>query len=90
MYLIGVIFHEGHLAYLTEYIEGGTLQELLTQQETLELPWETYLNITLDVARGMAYLHYKGIIHRDLNSKVRSTIPSYHVHFCLSGKGTYK
>lgn len=65
----GVIFHEGHISYLTEYIEGGTLQELLTDHEALQLPWETYLNITLDVARGMAYLHHKGIIHRDLNSK---------------------
>jgi len=66
----GVVFTRGgHIAYLSEYIEGGTLQELLIRQQTLQLPWDTYLKITLDVARGMAYIHCKGIIHRDLNSK---------------------
>jgi serine/threonine protein kinase len=67
----GTIFEEIWLEYSYSFNSpGGTLQELLTQQETLQLPWETYLNITLDVARGVAYLHHKGIIHRDLNSKV--------------------
>ena len=35
------------------------------------LTWTTLLNVAMEVARGMAYIHSQGIIHRDLNTSVR-------------------
>jgi serine/threonine protein kinase len=56
--------HEGIHFFVMEYVEGQDLSELVKSQGSL--PVETAVHFILQAARGLAYAHGKGIIHRDI------------------------
>ncbi|KAG0714818.1 LIM domain kinase 1 [Chionoecetes opilio] len=64
---IGVLYKDKKLHLVTEFISGGTLKEIIHDQEEA-LPWDQRISFAKDIASGMAYLHNCDIIHRDLNS----------------------
>ncbi|KPP68271.1 dual specificity testis-specific protein kinase 1-like [Scleropages formosus] len=53
--------------YYSQYINGGNLEQLLDSDEFLS--WAVRVDLSLDIGRGLQYLHSKGIFHRDLTSK---------------------
>ncbi|MEO8181072.1 MAG: serine/threonine-protein kinase [Deltaproteobacteria bacterium] len=57
--------HLGESPYLVmEYLEGRTLKQLLAAEG--RLPVERALEVILQLARGMAYVHAQQVVHRDL------------------------
>lgn len=49
--------------FVMEFVEGNTLQELLARGN---LSTERALTILLQAARGLAYAHRNGVVHRDV------------------------
>lgn len=71
-------FSLGTLHPLLEYINGGTLEQLVRQFYSAESrssvhrladPDWTFVRLMWDVCRGMDYLHSRQYLHRDLASK---------------------
>jgi len=54
--------NEGMPYLVMEYLPGGTLKQKLGQA----IPWQKAVQILLPIARGLAYAHLHGVIHRDV------------------------
>ncbi|CAH1787041.1 unnamed protein product [Owenia fusiformis] len=68
-FVAAVLDDPSQFAIITEFVSGGSLFSILHEQKRL-IDLHSKLTISLDVAKGMDYLHTlpQPIIHRDLNS----------------------
>ncbi|KAL4191551.1 hypothetical protein AMTRI_Chr07g81140 [Amborella trichopoda] len=67
---LGVLKHTERLTFLTEYLQNGSLYDILKKKGRLDP--RTAVSYALDIARGMNYLHEHKpypIIHRDLTPR---------------------
>ncbi|XP_037550682.1 tyrosine-protein kinase Lck [Nematolebias whitei] len=53
---------------ITEYMENGSLVDYLKTQEGMSLPMNTLIDMSAQVADGMAFIERKNYIHRDLRA----------------------
>ncbi|CAH1252719.1 TAOK1 [Branchiostoma lanceolatum] len=64
----GVIVDEAdkYVYFLMELLEGTTLMALLGDQTApIEIPFA--VNYTIDILKGLQYIHSKGMVHADIN-----------------------
>ncbi|KAH7427551.1 hypothetical protein KP509_10G048900 [Ceratopteris richardii] len=67
--LVGFCLEEQILIY--EYLPNGTIRDSLSGKTSILMDWPRRLQVALDSARGLAYLHNEAnppIIHRDIKS----------------------
>ncbi|KOM54111.1 hypothetical protein LR48_Vigan10g000300 [Vigna angularis] len=66
---MGEAFAQGAFGKLyREYAKGGSVRQFLMKRQNRSVPLKLAVKQALDVARGMAYVHGLGLIHRDLKS----------------------
>ncbi|CAI5504996.1 unnamed protein product, partial [Closterium sp. Naga37s-1] len=69
--LRGFCVEAGEQLLVYEFIEKGTLEDILRGKSDLHLTWKQRLDIACGAARGFAYLHHQikpPIIHRDVKT----------------------
>ncbi|KAL2511397.1 VH1-interacting kinase [Abeliophyllum distichum] len=67
---LGVLKHPDRLIFITEYLQNGSLYDILKRKGRLDTL--SAVAYALDIARGMNYLHQhkpRAIIHRDLTPR---------------------
>ncbi|CAI9111059.1 OLC1v1011194C3 [Oldenlandia corymbosa var. corymbosa] len=54
---------------VVEYLPGGTLKSYLIKNRRRKLAFKVVIQLALDLARGLNYLHTKKIVHRDVKTE---------------------
>ncbi|GLT29250.1 hypothetical protein SLA2020_041270 [Shorea laevis] len=70
--LIGAKMDSTNCGNVSKYLCGGSVKSYLQQNRERKLPFKTVIQLGLDLARGLSYLHSKKIVHGDVNRKSTS------------------
>lgn len=69
--IYGYSTHQREFLLVHEYLSNGTLATHIKGQPSdsrTTLTWPNRLDIAIDIASALNYLHYKGIVHRNVKS----------------------
>lgn len=87
--LFGIVEEENRPPMLVmEHGANGSLYTFLHSE--LEISWPHRLKLAEELARGLAYLHSKGIVHRDIKSLNVVLDRDYHAKWCDFGLAQLK
>ncbi|KAL6008063.1 hypothetical protein ACLOJK_033569 [Asimina triloba] len=54
---------------VVEYLAGGTLKQYLIKNRRRKIAYKIVIQLALDLARGLSYLHSRKIVHRDVKTE---------------------
>lgn len=63
---LGLCKHNEHVFLVTEYLPHGDLMELICDPDRPVPSWSLRLHLLQEIAKPVAYLHARNIVHRDL------------------------
>ena len=78
-----------HLCLIVELASGGSLWDYL-HSASEPLPHALQTAFVYDIARGMSFLHTKGVLHRDLKSANVLVFDSHRLKLCDFGLSKIK
>nr|XP_009589903.1 serine/threonine-protein kinase STY13-like [Nicotiana tomentosiformis] len=55
--------------FVVEFVPKGTLKSYLIKNQVKKLPLRCVIQLGLDIAKGLSYLHSKKIVHRDVKTE---------------------
>ncbi|XP_038979626.1 MDIS1-interacting receptor like kinase 2-like [Phoenix dactylifera] len=90
--LYGFCLHSRFMFLVCEYMENGSLSEILSNhRRALALDWERRVRTVKDVASALSYLHHdcsRPIVHRDISSN--NILFDSELRACISDFGAAK
>ncbi|KAF9976997.1 hypothetical protein BGZ73_007303 [Actinomortierella ambigua] len=84
----GTTYHDGRLVLIMDYAAGGSLQQAIDAGCMAD--WPTKRRIAQEVVRGLTYIHYKNVLHRDLKSMNVLLTSQMEVKLCDFGMAIIK
>lgn len=63
-----LLWHQPLCGILLEYCNGGSLRHLISSSDWDHISWRQRLRWALDAATGLAFLHEREVVHRDIKS----------------------
>lgn len=64
--MYGFCRKNNYICLVTEFVRGGNLSECLKNKDQYFLDLALQIELSMNITRGMVYLHNQGVIHRDL------------------------